>query len=122
MSHDFPDGPDYNPEPLDDDPWEVTTSTLEAPEGMRWVLIDAPPYQPNKRWVLEPIEDKPPWKEPPMTDLQEAVHEAADLAVNPTGYADDPDETDRRAHLRDQLEAALHATIRQHLHNEGERQ
>lgn len=23
MSHDFPDGPDYNPEPIDDDPWDV---------------------------------------------------------------------------------------------------
>ncbi len=27
MSWDFPDGPDYNPEPLDDDPWDVSTST-----------------------------------------------------------------------------------------------
>lgn len=23
MSHDFPDGPDYNPEPIDDDPWDT---------------------------------------------------------------------------------------------------
>lgn len=23
MSHDFPDGPDYNPEPIDDDPWDA---------------------------------------------------------------------------------------------------
>lgn len=23
MSYDFPDGPDFNPEPLDDDPWDV---------------------------------------------------------------------------------------------------
>ena len=27
MSHDFPDGPDYNPEPIDDDPWNVNTDT-----------------------------------------------------------------------------------------------
>ena len=27
MSHDFPDGPDYNPEPLDDDPWDVDTTS-----------------------------------------------------------------------------------------------
>ncbi len=27
MSHDFPDGPDYNPEPLDDDPWNVDTTS-----------------------------------------------------------------------------------------------
>ncbi len=33
MSHDFPDGPDYNPEPIDDDPWDVDTDTsLEATE------------------------------------------------------------------------------------------
>ncbi len=23
MSHDFPDGPDYNPEVIEDDPWDV---------------------------------------------------------------------------------------------------
>lgn len=56
MSHDFPDGPDYNPEPLDDDPWNVDTAS--APEDFRWVLIDAPQgHHPRKRWVLEHIPD-----------------------------------------------------------------
>jgi hypothetical protein len=31
MSHDFPDGPDWNPEPLDDDPWDVDTTSGECP-------------------------------------------------------------------------------------------
>ena len=32
MSWDFPDGPDYNPEPLDDDPWDVSYPTPDEPE------------------------------------------------------------------------------------------
>ncbi len=32
MSHDFPDGPDYNPEPLDDDPWDAPEAHPEPPE------------------------------------------------------------------------------------------
>lgn len=54
MSHDFPDGPDYNPEPIDDDPWDVDTTS--APADMRWVQIEAPQgHHPRWRWVLEPI-------------------------------------------------------------------
>lgn len=57
MSHDFPDGPDYNPEPLDDDPWNVDTTTREAPEGLRWVQVRASTVEPRWRWVLEAIPD-----------------------------------------------------------------
>ncbi len=32
MSHDFPDGPDYNPEVLDDDPWDAPEAHPEPPE------------------------------------------------------------------------------------------
>ncbi len=32
MSHDFPDGPDYNPEPIDDDPWDVPGTSLPREE------------------------------------------------------------------------------------------
>lgn len=40
-----------------------------------------------------------------------AIREAADAAVNPNGYADDPDESDRRALKRARLEAALVAVV-----------
>lgn len=39
--------------------------------------------------------------------VREAAHELADAAMNPTGYADDSDESDRRAAKRDALESAL---------------
>ncbi len=32
MSHDFPDGPDWNPEPIDDDPWDAPEAHPEPPE------------------------------------------------------------------------------------------
>ena len=56
MSYDFPDGPDYNPEPIDNDPWDVNTTTPEAPEGFCWVMFKAPEgYSPQWHWGLQPI-------------------------------------------------------------------
>ncbi len=36
MSHDFPDGPEYNPEPIDDDPWDAPEA---HPEVEPWCSI-----------------------------------------------------------------------------------
>lgn len=46
-----------------------------------------------------------------MEALNEAIHEVADLAVNPSGYADDPDESEKRAERRDKLEVALRNVV-----------
>ena len=40
------------------------------------------------------------------------IHELADAVVNSGGYADDPDESDRRSELRDKLEATLTELVR----------
>lgn len=44
------------------------------------------------------------------TTIAELAHEIADLVVNPTGYADDNEEADRRRARRSKLETAIRAT------------
>jgi hypothetical protein len=46
-----------------------------------------------------------------LTHVQEAAFELADAATNPTGYADDGEESDRRAVKRDALRRAFLALI-----------
>ncbi len=41
MSHDFPDGPDWNPEPIDDDPWDVPGVSM-PPENDPQDATDGP--------------------------------------------------------------------------------
>lgn len=39
--------------------------------------------------------------------VRDAIHEVADAAINPEGYADDSEESDRRAERRDRLESTI---------------
>ena len=71
MSHDFPDGPDYNPEPIDDDPWDVPEAHPEPPEPMmrlHWHI--------GRSFVGHPLEDDCPCGKAPCglvdTDLIDA--------------------------------------------------
>ncbi len=50
MSHDFPDGPDYNPEPIDDDPWDVDTTS--APPEITEAARHGQPRLPDDLLVL----------------------------------------------------------------------
>jgi hypothetical protein len=43
--------------------------------------------------------------------IEELAFELADRIVNAEGYADDPDESDRRAEQRDRLAKAITKTI-----------
>lgn len=44
-------------------------------------------------------------------DLKSAIHEVADLTLNPEGYADDHDESMLRSNLRDDLESRIVQTV-----------
>lgn len=44
-------------------------------------------------------------------EIKRLLHEAADTAVNFGGYADDPDEYERRSMQRGELEYALNAVV-----------
>jgi cAMP phosphodiesterase len=44
-------------------------------------------------------------------NLGEQIHEVADLAINPDGYADDVETSARHNHQRQQLEALLRAVV-----------
>lgn len=46
-----------------------------------------------------------------MAETHELIHELADRIINPTGYPDDPEESDRRAARRDSLEAHIHEAV-----------
>lgn len=53
MSYDYPDGPDYNPEPLDDDPWDTRPYATDDDCGCNFELLDWNGI-PVKRWYHEP--------------------------------------------------------------------